>query len=80
MTRDQYLKIRDSPEIPMEAYFDYYRERGGTLDDINKFTEILSTLMWNDTVVTGTNIVIKKITHNSVLTNFYKYYNQKFAL
>ena len=80
MTLDQYKTIRDLPEIPMEAFFDYYKERGGTLTDFSKFNEILTTFMWNDSIVTGSGGIPKKVTHHSVLNNFYNYYNQKFGL
>jgi len=37
MTKDEYLELLKLPEIPISIWFEYYRERGGIVDDINEF-------------------------------------------
>lgn len=79
MTKDTYLKIVEQENIPMEVFFEYYKERGGTLTDLDEFSELFSTAISNQWTV-KTSSGMKKITYTSVLNNFYSYYNNKFGL
>lgn len=78
MTKEEYLKIREQPEIPMPIWFEYYQERGGLLD-YEEFVKTFTTFTWNQSVVRS-RFGLKQITLNSALRNFFEYYNQKFGL
>jgi hypothetical protein len=79
MTKEQYLIIKQKPEIPMEIWFEYYRERGGELYDFGSFTRLFSTCIMNKAMV-NTSTGTKQITLKSALTKFYEYYDKKFDI
>lgn len=74
MTKKEYIELRNQPEIPLDIWFEYYQERGGTLDK-EEFIQIFSILMTQETVT-----ATKVINFHTALNNFYRYYNQKFGL
>lgn len=81
MTEQEYLAVRELSEIPMEAWFDFYKERGGVLDDIAEFEKIFSVAIVNESVIgTVGSPTLKQITLKSALDKFFQYYNQKFGL
>lgn len=79
MTKERYLEVRDIREIPIEDWFDFYKERGGAIEDIEEFKETFYTLLANEAIVANAKGA-KQITFKSALGNFYKYYNTKFEL
>lgn len=81
MTEQEFIELQKQPEIPMSAWFEFYKEKGGTLDDIVKFEEVFTTLIVNESVIgTVGSPNLKQITLKSALTKFYEYYNEKFGL
>jgi hypothetical protein len=80
MTQEEYLVIRNKKEIPFEVWFEYYRERGGTIEDFKKFEEVFTILLFNAAEVQSSNGQMREVTLKSALENFYAYYNQKFGL
>ena len=79
MTKDEYLELLKLPEIPISIWFEYYRERGGIVDDINEFQKMFFTAISNEWV-TDSPSGVKRITLTSALHNFYSYYNKKFEM
>lgn len=75
MTKEQYLIIRTMPEIPMDIWFEFYKERGGILQRVD-FDNIFSTIIWNNSIT----INMKQVTLSSAINNFYSYYNEKFGV
>jgi hypothetical protein len=81
MTEQEYIQLREQREIPMSAWFEFYREKGGTLDDIVKFEEVFTTLVVNQSVIGVVGSPnLKQITLKSALSKFYQHYNEKFGL
>lgn len=80
MTREQYLLIRDSPEVPMAAWFEFYKEKGGVIDDPAEFEKIFSIALANESHIPGTDGTMKQITLKSALDKFYTHYNEKFGV
>ena len=80
MTKEEYEKIKDIDNISIPQFFEYYKEKGGKLDDFNEFEKIFVTFTMQEAVVTGSNGKIKKITMESALNNFHNYYKEKFKL
>jgi len=79
MTKEQYLDIISRSQIPMNIWFEYYRERGGLVDDFAQFERLFSTALVNEFTVESSSIP-KKISLTSALHNFYSYYNKKFGM
>lgn len=79
MTKEEYLEVCKLPEIPMNRWFEYYRERGGIVEDRDEFERIFATAIANEFIV-GTESNPKKITLQSAINNFYSYYNKKFDI
>ena len=79
MTKEEYIEVLKLPEIPIPIWFEYYRERGGTIDDVAEFQKTFFTAIHNEWVVTSP-FGAKKITLKSALHNFYSYYNRKFGM
>lgn len=79
MTKEEYIKLLESEEIPIEVFFSFYKERGGTLDDLYEFAKIFATAISNEWVVHTPNGA-KKITYQSCVDNFLYYYNKKFEI
>lgn len=81
MTEQEYIQLREQPEIPMSAWFEFYREKGGVIDDIVKFEEVFTTLLVNQSVIsTVGSPTLKQVTLKSALDKFYQHYNQKFGI
>lgn len=78
MTKEQYLLIKEKPEIPMDIWYDFFLERGGSNIGLSKFTEAFTN------VLLGVNIIkpsgIKHVSLKTSLDKFYKYYNHKFSV
>lgn len=80
MTKEQFLFILKQPEIPMEVWFEYYRERGGTIADFEKFVYVFSVVVWNEQTMVGSDGNMKQVTIVSSFYNFHDYYSKKFNL
>lgn len=80
MTKEQFLLILKQPEIPMEVWFEYYRERGGMIDDFEKFSYIFSIILWNKQEIQGSDGNMKQVTLASAFYQFHDYYAKKFNL
>ena len=79
MTKDEYLEVIKLPEIPVPIWFEYYRERGGIIEDKSEFEKTFLAAISNEWIV-GTASGEKKITLQSAINNFYSYYNKKFDI
>ncbi len=81
MTEQEYLQLREQPEIPMSAWFEFYREKGGILNDIGEFEKVFTTAIVNESVIgTVGSPTLKQVTLKTALNRFYEHYNQKFGL
>ena len=80
MTKDEYLLIRDRGEVHLTLFFDFYRERGGKLDNIKDFEKVLVSMISNHSITQSIDGQPKQVSFNSVLNNFYNYYNEKFGV
>jgi len=79
MTKEQFLFILKQPEIPMEVWFEFYRERGGSIPDLETFTHVFSIILWNESHI-QVGDTMKQVTLGSAFKNFHDYYAKKFSL
>jgi hypothetical protein len=78
MTKERFIEVTKMPEVPMDVWFEYYKDRGGVLD-FEEFKKVFTTFLWNESIVTVRGVQ-KHITLRSALNNFYQYYKTKFNL
>lgn len=78
MTKAEYLVVRNQPEIPMDIWYEYYLERGGTNIGLSLFVEAFTNVLLGTIVMTKSGP--KTLSLKTALISFYKYYNQKFGL
>lgn len=64
----------------MYALFEFYKERGGTVENILQFQHILTVMADNRSTVPGSDGNMKEISPESIYRNFTKYYNEKFGI
>lgn len=79
MTKQEWQVARSSTNIPMEMWFDYYKDRGGTINDIWQFEQIFTSLIANESLII-TNHGQKQITFTSAINSMFNYYDTKFSL
>jgi hypothetical protein len=77
MTKEQFLEIIKKPEIPMEIWFEYYKERGG-LADPETFTKVFTTALWNQWNLRRPDGSVVQVSFKTALEGFYEYYAKKF--
>lgn len=81
MTEKEYLLIREKPEIPMDIWYEYFLERGGTAIGLEAFRKAFYRVLEMGTAgVLSSTGVPKFVTFNSCLRSFYSYYNKKFTV
>lgn len=79
MTKEEYIIIREKPDIPMNIWYEFFLERGGFSIGLDKFIEIFSNILLGS-IIRKTNGEQTFVNFNSALSQFYKYYNNKFLL
>lgn len=76
MTKDEWLETRKKPEIPMDVWFSFYKEKGGKADR-NFFEEMFARAIFQEPIFVKLG---KKVTFASCLRNLFNYYNTKFGV
>jgi hypothetical protein len=76
MTKEEYLQMRELIEVPTSALFDFYKEKGGLINNIQDFEKLLVKAQNTPAIITQNGP--KRVTANSIYSNFYDYYNKKF--
>lgn len=81
MTKQQYELIRNQPEIPLEIWYEFFLERGGSQIGLPQFHKLFAIVIQpGGTMVNGGDGQPRWIDFNSALNNLYGYYNQKFEI
>lgn len=76
MTKEQYLLIREKEEIPIEIWYEFFLEKGGSNIGLEVFTDLFTNMLLGKMVIT--TFGPKLISLETALRAFYKHYNQKF--
>lgn len=80
MTKERFLDIRATNSIKDEELFEFYRERGGRIQDYSEFFQILQQLANSGRPVVCHQGVVKRLTWQSILDNFVKYYSKQYGI
>jgi hypothetical protein len=80
MTKEEYLEILKHDVLPWYALFEFYKEKGGILEDEREFERILSIMAENRSTVLGSDGNMKEISPESIYRKFTAHYNEKFGL
>lgn len=78
MKKEEWESIRDQIKFPTGVWFSFYKERGGTIDDIKEFERVFLKVMGK--IVVCTDGAIREITEESALHKIKSYYDAKFLL
>lgn len=76
MTKEQWLLTREKPEIPMDVWFSFYKEKGG-IADVSLFEKMFTNAIFQEPVFLR---IQKKVTFASCLNKLFTHYNEKFGL
>lgn len=79
ITKEQWQQVRDMEEIPVFVWFEYYKEMGGILNDINEFQTILwRTLVKQPLMISKQGRPIK-INFDTAVERLFDHYSNKFS-
>jgi hypothetical protein len=78
MTREKWLQTRSEPEIPMELWFSFYQERGGSLE-FDEFKKYFSIII-QGRMVTGTDGSMKYVNYETARNKLTEYYDDVYGL
>lgn len=80
MTKEQFIELMRSPEIPMRVWYEYYRERGGHIAAFDQFEYVFSVAIWNEEMVLNSKKQLVKLSFQKAVESLYNYYKTKFNL
>lgn len=80
MTKEQFLRVVEMPEIPLTLWYEYFLETSGFRMSFEDFEYVFSVSVWNEQIVRGTDGQHKRLTFKNAVDNFYDYYKRKFKL
>lgn len=80
LTKEEWEHWREMPNIPIDVWFSFYKEKGGYLEDVQQFTQIFLTLVNNQSTVMGSNGIMKEITPQGAFGKMKEYYDKKFGI
>jgi hypothetical protein len=76
MTKEQWLTVRNQPEIPMDVWFSFYKEKGGIADRA-LFDQMFVRGIWEQPIFVKLG---KKITFEGCIRKIHDHYNAKFGV
>lgn len=80
MTREEWVKVRVEPHIPLGVWFSYYREMGGDIEDPIEFEEVFLRIMREQPLYI--DVAYGKLIHineDSARNRLYSYYDSMFS-
>ncbi len=81
MTKEQYQELLTKPEIPMDLWYEFFIEMGGTNIDLGTFANMFLILTRDgETPVSGTDGEIKWVSLASAQKKFHEHYHKLFGL
>lgn len=79
MDKQQWLKLRNETELPSWVYFEYYKDKGGIITELQQFEKILYNLIAQRVPIMNSEQHPTLISFNSVIEKTHKYFNEKFG-
>lgn len=76
MTKDQWLQIRDKEDIDISVFFEYYKEKGGYVTDLQDFERYFIKLGQTHTFLIKGRMI--RMDYSTAVKKLYDYYNNKF--
>lgn len=80
LNKEEWEHWREMPNIPIDIWFSFYKEKGGYLDNIEDFTDIFITMINNRMTVEGSDGVMKEVSARSAFGKMKEYYDTKFGI
>lgn len=77
MTKEQWHHVRNMPEIPLYVWFEYYREKGGVIENLAEFeSQFYHILLQQPLMIIGGKQVL--VTFQTAVERLFDYYKNKF--
>ena len=81
MTLEQFNNLLTKPEIPMDIWYEFFLEKGGSPIGIENFMKYFSVITQpGETMVTGTDGQPRWCSLRGAYQKFYDHYKAKFGL
>lgn len=80
MTKEIWLSVRGKRELPVEVWFEFYKEKGGTLNSIDVFYSMLGAMFASEPVIRCKDGVERQVTAISALNKIHIHYDQMFQI
>lgn len=77
ITKEQWESIRNMEEIPLYVWYEYYRENGGTIEDLGVFENTFHKIMAQQPLVITRKGPVR-LSFDSAVNRIYDYYYNKF--
>lgn len=78
MTRQRWQNIRNLKEIPLDVWFEYYKENGGFISDIEEFKNVFYIMLSKEITIKNSKGEYVSVNLRTSLNRLYEYYNNKF--
>ena len=79
MTKEEWIKVRQEPYIPLGVWFSYYRETGGIIDDPVEFESRFEEILQEHPILYNNGTLVH-ITFETARGRLYNYYDLIFGL
>lgn len=80
LTKEEWDHWREMPNIPINVWYSFYKEKGGYVDTLEQFTEIFLSMVNNRMTVQGSDGVMKEVSAQSAFKKMKEHYDAKFGI
>lgn len=80
MTKEEWVKVRGEPYIPLGVWFSYYKENGGTIEDPIHFEEEFDRCVSGGTSIFHMHGRIMKMDIHTATDRLFRYYDSIFSI
>lgn len=77
MTKEQWHQVRNLEEIPVFIWFEYYKESGGIIDDLDMFQNMFFRILVRQPIVACTRGAVM-VNFTTAVGRLNEYYENKF--
>ncbi len=78
MTAQRWEHVRTLKEVPIDVWFEYYRDCGGTLQYESAFARLFGEIISRNTMIKNSKGNLVQVNFATALNRLYEYYNNKF--
>jgi hypothetical protein len=81
MTREEWVKVREEPHVPLGVWFSYYRSNGGLIDDPSEFERTFNEVIAEHRIfIDPLRGLLMHVTTETARKRLFNYYDTMFGL